>query len=267
MYNSSYINSFTYLGGKFSTLPFLLPLLPKTKHFVDVFGGSAVVLLNREQSQIETYNDINFQVVKFFEVLRSQPHELISQLQLTPHSKYEYDNAWYNPSDVLIEQARKFFIRTQQSIHAAGGQDMLKGWAASIKESRVSISEKTHKWINAVNGLYEVAERLKQVQIECRDFRFILKNYNSADTLFYCDAPYDMTFRSNSKFLFDFSNQDFFDLQYWCKNVNGKVAVSGYDTSFMRELFKDFYFHSGPKRKNNTSSKDAFECVWTNYEI
>jgi DNA adenine methylase len=259
------IATFTYLGGKFSVLPWLLPKLPITKHFVDVFGGSAVVLLNRDQSQIETYNDINHKVVNFFKVLREKPEELIKQLQLTPHSKFEYDHAWYSDSDNDVEKSRKFFIRTQQSIHAAGAQDKVKGWAASVRDSRVSISEKTHKWIKAVNGLWEVAERLKQVQIECRDFRFLLKSYDDPQTLFYLDSPYRMTLRSSTKYEFEFQQQDYFDMHYWCKKLKGKVAISGYDEPFMRELFTDFNFHQGPKRKNNMSEKEAYECLWTNY--
>lgn len=265
MHISTQIKTFDYLGSKFSILPWLLALLPECNHYVSVFGGAASELINRKPSPIETYNDLNHKVVNFFNVLREKPDQLIAVLELTPHSKYEYDNAWYADKDSDVEKARKFFIRTQQSIHAAGAQDKVKGWAASISESRVSISEKTHKWIRAVNGLFEVAERLKRVQIECRDFRFILKSYDSPGTLFYCDPPYDMTHRSSTKYEFEFKNQDFFDLKHWTHKAIGKVAVSGYDTEFMRELFKDFTMHSGPKRRNNKSTKEAIECLWTNY--
>lgn len=265
MHIKNKISSFTYLGGKLSILPWLLPLLPECKHFVDVFGGSAAVLLNRPQSPIETYNDINHKVVNFFRVLREQPEELIKLLELTPHSKYEYDQAWYSENDNPIEKARKFYIRTQQSLLAAGGQDKIKGWGTSIRDSRVSISEKTHKWIRGVNNLWEICERFKQVQIECRDFKFIMKAYDDPNTLFYLDSPYDQTFRSNSAYEFDFGKQDFFDMHYWCKKVKAKVAISGYNTPFMKELFKDFHFHHGPLRKNGKSTKEAYECLWTNY--
>ena len=267
MHISNKIQSFTYLGGKFSLLPWLLPKLPETKHFVDVFGGSAVVLLNRDQAPIETYNDINKKIVNFFQVLRRDPETLINQLQLVPYSRFEYDHAFYTDGETEIEQAIKFFIRTQQSIYAAGAQDKVKGWAASVRESRVSISEKTYKFLKAVNGLYEVSERLRQVQIECRDFRFILKSYDDPNTLFYCDCPYDMTFRSSSKYEFEFASQDYHDLFYWAKKAKGKVAISGYNSPFMCELFGGGYFnfHEGPKRKNNMSNKEAYECLWTNY--
>jgi DNA adenine methylase len=267
MYIRTQTSSFQYLGGKYSYLPWLLPLLPTCKHFVDVFGGSGVVLLNRDPSMIETYNDVNKKLVNFFQVLRDQPEELISLLELTPHSKHEYDQAWYTDTDTPVEQARKFFIRTNQSIWAAGGQSQVKGWCASIRDTRVKMSEKTNKWLNAVNNLSAIVNRFKQVQLECRDFRFILSKYDTPDTLFYLDSPYDKTFRSNTPYEFDFVNQDFFDMQHFCRKAVGKVAVSGYDTPFMNELFFGFKKHIGPLRKNNRSEKKAIECLWTNYTI
>lgn len=265
MHIKNLIPSFTYLGGKFSVLPWLLEKLPPAQHFVDVFGGSGVVLMNRKPDPIETYNDINHKLVNFFNVLRNNGEELVRSLELTPHSRSEYDNAWFDETDSQVEQARKFFIRTQQSIMAAGAQDIVKGWASSIHSSRVSISEKTRKWIGGCNNLWTIAERMKGVQIECHDFRFILKSYDSAGTLFYLDSPYDMTHRSSTKYEFEFQQQDFYDMHYWCKKAIGKIAVSGYDSPFMRELFCDFQFHEGPLRKNNKSTKEAVECLWTNF--
>lgn len=262
---STQTRSFTYLGGKFSVLPWLLTLLPECKHFVDVCSGSGVVTLNRKPSPIETINDINYNIVNFFKVLRDHPQELISKLELVPHSRYEYDNAWDDESGGGISRAISFFIRTQQSIYAAGAQDKTKGWTMALVQSRCSISEKTNKWITAVNGLWEVVERLKHTQIECRDFRYVLKNYDSPGTLFYVDPPYDMQFRSSTKYQFEFHLQDFQELQEWCKRVKGKVAVSGYNSDFMRDLFKDFNFHQGPERRNTRTKTIAHECLWTNY--
>lgn len=266
MHISNKIQTFTYLGGKFSYLPWLLPLIDvPCKHRVDVFGGSAVVLLNMEPAPIETYNDINGKLVNFFKVLRDQPEELIAKLQLTPHSREEYDAAWYVATDTPVEQARKFFIRTQQSLFAAGAQNQLKGWACSIRDSRVSLSEWTSKWLGSIEGLEEVALRFKTIQIENRDFRFVMKNYDDPNTFFYCDSPYMKDLRSSTKYEFDFENQDHIDLHYYASNVKGKIAISSYDCEFMRDLYKDFTMHVGPERKNNRSNTIHKECLWTNY--
>src|SRR4030042_2585413 len=56
--------AFGYYGGKFSHLDFLLPLLPTTfTHYCEPFGGSAAVLINRPPALVETYNDLDSEVV------------------------------------------------------------------------------------------------------------------------------------------------------------------------------------------------------------
>src|ERR1700728_2787027 len=63
---------FGWYGGKFSHLDWLLPLLPAAHHYCEPFAGSGAVLLNRDPSPVETYNDIDGDVVNFFRVLRAQ---------------------------------------------------------------------------------------------------------------------------------------------------------------------------------------------------
>lgn len=264
--NQTYVMN--YLGSKFSALPWLLPMLPETHRFVDVFGGSGNVTVNREPSPVEVYNDLNKKVVNFFRVLREQRAELVELLELTPHSRVEYQQAWYSDDDSPLEAARKFFVRTQQSFFATGAQNQLKGWLSSTKESRRGISQATHKYLKSVSGLWEVAERFRRVQIECRDFEWILKAYDSEDTLFYCDPPYDMEHRSNrNDYEHDFTQQDHVRLHEAAAASQGKVAISGYDSSFMLSLYSDFHYYPGPLRRNTYSSKEVRECLWTNYII
>ena len=47
------------------------------------------MLLNREPSPVETYNDVDGEVVNFFRVLREKPEELTRSIGLTPFSREE----------------------------------------------------------------------------------------------------------------------------------------------------------------------------------
>jgi DNA adenine methylase len=51
------------------------------------FAGSAAVLLNRPPSPVETYNDLDGEVVNFFRVLRDHKDELVEKIGLTPFSR------------------------------------------------------------------------------------------------------------------------------------------------------------------------------------
>lgn len=259
------VKSFQYLGAKFSYLPWLLRLLPECFHYIEVFGGSAVVLLNRKPSPIETYNDLNESVVNLFQVLRNKPEEFKRLIELTPHSFLEYKRALYNPEDSDLERARKFFIRTNQSFHAVGAQQDYGGWLAARNSSRRGMGETTNKWLSKFENLQPIIDRFKTVQIECRDFEFVIDKYDSANSLFYCDPPYVTTHRSKSRYEFDFKKPDFLRFREVISRVKGRIAISNYDTDFTRQLFKELKFHPGPHRRNNTSEKTIYEALWTNY--
>lgn len=110
--------AFGWYGGKYSHLDWLLPLLPQTTHYCEPFGGSAAVLLNREPSNVETYNDIDGEVANFFRVLRDQKDKLLYAIGMTPFSREEFQLAIEangtaeNLSD--FERARRFFVRARQ---------------------------------------------------------------------------------------------------------------------------------------------------------
>lgn len=82
--------AFGWYGGKYSHLEWLLPLLPECHHYCEPFGGSAAVLLNRDPSPVETYNDLDGDVVNFFRVLREQKDELLYSIGMTPFSREEF---------------------------------------------------------------------------------------------------------------------------------------------------------------------------------
>jgi len=85
--------AFGWYGGKYSHLDWLLPLLPAATHYCEPFGGSAAVLLNRAPSPVETYNDLDGDVVRFFKVLREQPDDLIRHIGLKLFSREEIARA------------------------------------------------------------------------------------------------------------------------------------------------------------------------------
>ncbi len=153
--------------------------------------GSLVVTINREPGPIETVNDKNGDLVNFFKQLRDNPDEMIKKLLLTPYARQEYQEAWFKDEDDDMERARKFFVRNRQSFLATGAHQRSKGWAAATTESRTGISESISKWLNNIEGLAAIVDRLRKIQIENRDYSFLLEHYDGPETLFYCDPPYD----------------------------------------------------------------------------
>src|SRR5579884_454089 len=93
--------AFGWYGGKFNHLNWLLPLLPECHHYCEPFGGSGAVLLNRDPSPVETYNDLDNEVVNFFRVLRQQKEKLLEAIALTPFSREEFYYACTPPEGAI----------------------------------------------------------------------------------------------------------------------------------------------------------------------
>lgn len=103
--------AFGWYGGKFSHLDWLLPLLPKCHHYCEPFAGSAAVLLNREPSPVETYNDLDGEVCNFFRILREQRDQLVQSIGLTPFSREEFAIACeIDPRVSDLERARQITL-------------------------------------------------------------------------------------------------------------------------------------------------------------
>lgn len=161
---------FGWYGGKFSHLSWLLPLLPRCHHYCEPFAGSAAVLLNRAPSPVETYNDLDGDVVNFFRVLRDRGDELTKAIALTPFAREEYYEAIHGPQVGIsdVERARRFFVRARQTRTGLAQTASLGRWANCRDTSRAGMSGVVSRWLGSVESLPEVAERLLWVQIENR---------------------------------------------------------------------------------------------------
>jgi DNA adenine methylase len=259
---------FGWYGGKFSHLNWLLPLLPESHHYCEPFGGSAAVLLNREPSPVETYNDIDGEVVNFFRVLREQKDVLIETIGLTPFSREEFILAISEPVEKLsaLERARRFFVRARQVRTGLAQTASIGRWANCKQTSRAGMSGVVSRWLGSVEGLPDIAERLLRVQIENRPAIEVIQVYDSKDTLFYCDPPYPHSSRGDSKaYKYEMTDKNHEELAHLLKNVKAKVAISGYRNHLMDTLYKDWKCFEAKEKNCHSIKKPRVEVLWTNY--
>ena len=261
---------FGWYGGKYSHLSWLLPLLPHTRHYCEPFGGSAVVLINRNPSPIETYNDLDGDVVNFFKVLRDQREPLIQSIGLTPFSREEFERAIEEPNDGLseLERARRFFIRARQ-VRTGLAQTATPGrWAHCRLTSRANMAGAVSRWLGSVEGLAEVAQRLLRVQIENRPAIEVIERYDSEETLFYCDPPYPHDARGDSNaYAYEMTDADHEGLAEALHRVEGKVALSGYHCDLLGDLYGDWRFVEEEVKNCHSVKEPRQEVLWVNYDL
>lgn len=259
---------FGWYGGKFSHLDWLLPLLPKAHHYCEPFAGSAAVLLNREPSPVETYNDIDGEVVNFFRILRDNGPEIERAIALTPFSREEYHRAisgsLREASD--LERARRFYIRARQTRTGLAQTATLGRWANCKDTSRAGMSGVVSRWLGGVEALGDISSRLVRVQIENRPAIDLIKLYDSKTTLFYCDPPYVHTTRGDSKaYGYEMTDEEHACLLDTLNKCKGMVAVSGYRSSLYNKMFKGWRRFDAAKKMAHSVKEARQECVWMNY--
>jgi DNA adenine methylase len=261
---------FGWYGGKFSHLDWLLPLLPHCHHYCEPFAGSGAVLLNRESSPVETFNDIDGEVVNFFRVLREEKEELIEAIGLTPFAREEFAIACEVNSDLPpLERARRFYVRARQVRTGLAQTATIGRWANCKNTSRAGMSGVVSRWLGAVEDLPAVAERLLRVQIENRPAINVIRLYDSPTTLFYCDPPYVHSTRGDSKaYSFEMTDSQHRELAKVLNSVQGMVAFSNYPSPFIDELYPAPKWHKTvtAERTNHSTKDKRVEVLWTNYD-
>lgn len=155
-----------WYGGKYYMKKTIVELFPEHKTYIEGFGGAGHILLYKEPSEIEVYNDLNEGLYLFFKLLRNDEtrDKLIAKIQLTPYSRREFcecrDN-WSNQKSE-VEKARMFYIKTMQSFSGVG-----TSWSYSKNKSRRGISQAVSKFLGNVDeNMLDVVDRLREIQIE-----------------------------------------------------------------------------------------------------
>jgi DNA adenine methylase len=260
--------AFGRYGGKYNHLDWLLPLLPECHHYCEPFGGSAAVLLNRDPSRVETYNDLYGEVVNFFRVLRKRKDALVEAIGLTPFSREEFYIAC-QPSDRQVsglERARRFFVRARQVRTGLAQTASLGRWANCKHTSRAGMSGVVSRWLGSIEQLPDIAERFLRVQIENRPALEVVDLYDDDETLFYCDPPYAHRTRGDAKaYGFEMTDPQHREFAERIKMIKGRAAVSGYRCALYDRLFKEWSRIDAPPKVCHSIKKERREAIWTNY--
>lgn len=262
---------FCWPGGKMKTQHMIHPHLPLRKAYGEPFGGAMSVMLGRKPSKLEVYNDRYGGVTDFYRCLQNQENKekLKERLYYTIHSREEFyfcAETWENVED-LVERAARWFYSVRYSF---GGKGKTFGRAVGI-QNPLSGSVST-----AIDGFDEVHKRILKVQIENRDFRDIMKDFDHHEMVWYCDPPYFGA--TSTHYKHEFTVKDHRDLLELIHTRKGFVALSGYPNSIYNEYpwdnvitWKQFCSAEGAvhnehnnlaDRAGRSERKEVTECLY-----
>ncbi len=259
-----------YHGGKWRLAPWIIEHFPEHRTYVEPFGGAASVLIRKQRSYSEVYNDRWSIVVDVFKVLRDpdQAAELCRRIALTPYARDEFMTA--NHGDIVahedpIERARLTIFRSFAGFGTASmNGEHVTGFRADSNKSHTTPA---HDWMNYPAHVASFVERLRGVVIENRDAADILRLHDRPNTLHYVDPPYPHIVRNvrrgNAFYAHEMSDDDHRALADLLGTLEGMVIVSGYHCDlYDKELFPSW--NSVEREALADGARKRTEVLWFN---
>jgi DNA adenine methylase len=196
-------------GGKVYLAQKIIALMPRHLHYVEPFFGGGQVLFARDPADrrlwwtdrtsdgrevdgvSEVVNDLHRDLMNFYAVLKDPKtvDPLVHLLSFTLHAEAEWEAARAlldGPEDNPVKRAAALFTLCRQSL--AGRMDT---FAPTVRTRlRGGRNDGVNAWWSAIDGLWEVHQRLRDVKVLCRDALDVIRSEDTLATLFYLDPPY-----------------------------------------------------------------------------
>ena len=256
-----------YHGGKFRLASWITSYFPAHRCYVEPFGGAASVLLRKQPSEAEVYNDLDGEIVNLFRVLRDaeQSRKLVEACALTPYSREEF-NCAYQPTDDVVERARRTVVRAAMGFGSAGATKGCTGFRLDTKRNSATAQA---IFARQPDNLAAVASRFAGVLVENRDAIQCMLDHDTENTLHFVDPPYVHDTRvnvaKNSAYRHEMTNSEHLALLEEIKALQGMVIICGY----VSDLYNDAL--SSWRRVTRTTSANGqagsvprTECLWIN---
>jgi DNA adenine methylase len=253
----------TYYGGKQLMLPHILPNIPQHEIYTEAFFGGGAVFFAKEPSTVEVINDMNGEVVNFYNVMQLDFWKLNNMIQATLHSRELYRDAqvMYNSPHLFdpIQRAWAFWILCNQGFSSKigswgydkSGNSMVKRLAT--KKTDVTIALRT---------------RLEHVQIECNDAPTVIMSRDTGDTFHYIDPPY---IGSNQGHYDGYTPAHYRVLLDCMEKMEGKFLQSSYWSDELREYVERNKWHvrtyNKPVSVGTKKVKRKTEVLVANYPL
>lgn len=201
---------FQWPGGKSGQFDRIMKLMPDHECFVEGFGGSGVITLNKPKSVVDVYNDLDSELVHFFVVYREAPEQLCNWLESVPYSYSTYEDfvdAFYGeanedrdeqrlPGRTITDNLATADDISYNDVRRAGIFFTLRYTQFGAKYQgrsgfgRSKVQNGAETFNNAKERLREFVGCWDHVTIENVSYEKLIDTYDSEETFYYFDPPY-----------------------------------------------------------------------------
>lgn len=213
--------------------------------YVEPFVGGGNIFFHKEPSVVEVINDLDERIYNIFSGAQKYTHEEVSLRLNKDYTKDEFNAIRDSKPDNDFEKFCKDFYILKKSILSVG-----KTW--NRDRSKMKVALEGYK------------ERLADVKIHNTDYKELIEKYDSPNTFFYLDPPYE-----KSVGIYKHHRMDMGEMFSLLSNIEGKFLMSFNNSEEVRKLFEDFNIYeletSYVKGHNNAKPENITEIIISNY--
>lgn len=221
---------FSQPGSKLKSLKHLLEYVPYKRGYIEVFGGTGALLLNRERCKLECFNDVNSGVTDFYLCLQNPKDkaDLKEKIESAIHSRemWEWGKNWETENDRVTRAFRWYYM-----VRYSFGQ-MGRNFGRTCN----GVNLDSPKLYNNIPFFDTLHRRLQGVLIENQDWRSILRDFDSPDHVFYLDPPYYGAANTSAYQGHSMPDKDHFELLETVFKMKATVCMSGYSSKFYEDM-------------------------------
>lgn len=252
-----------YPGAKWRIADWILERMPPHVGYVEPFFGSGAVFFNKQKSTIETINDLDGSIVRFFRVCRDKPEELSRAIALTPWSREGFlQSDFCDEQTDDVEAARQFLVRCWQTFGARVRRNT--GWRHSKGKTDNYGPDNPKIWARLPEIVPEVAQRLLEAQIDNRSALDVIRDNNGPKVLIYADPPYVKSTRTlnGDQYRHEMTDTEHEMMLKALLAHRGTVLLSAYDCEMYRDMLAGWTMETIQTKAERGALRT--ECLWSN---
>lgn len=246
-----------YPGSKWRIADQLVSNIPEHKSYLEPYFGSGAVLFNKPPSPIETINDLDDDVINLFQCIRDHSQQLAAMIAAIPYSRKVYDSQFSIVSKDPVDKACAFLIKCWQG-YGFKTSGIKTGWKRDKtgRERAYNLSN----WYHLPEWIEEIAERLRNIQIEHKPALDLIREFDSPDSFFYLDPPYLLNTRSAKQYQYEMTEEDHIQLLETIVHCSAQIMISGYDTPLYNDYLHTWDAPYGVGNPKPVFRMDNFAC-------
>lgn len=263
-----------WVGGKSQLLPDITAKLPVQFHnYFEPFAGGGALMFSLKPQNAHL-NDFNKELINLYQVIKDEPHALITKLKKFKNTKEDYYRIREEDRNPNFSRKSKIY-RAARTIYL--NKTCYNGLyrVNSKGEFNTPFGDYKKPLICDEQNILEVSAFLQNVSITNLDFYDAVKDASIGDFVYF-DPPYDplsITSAFTSYNAHGFNKNDQIRLKELCDlldNKGVKWMLSNSATPFIIDLYKDYHIDIVKAKRSVNSKGDkrgkVDEVLVRNYE-